>query len=80
MLTLTLATFIRVFLLAFQQQNVMHQYKWWAAFTSYGIALADVIVVLGVVDRGLETVPYIGTGGAIGVVMAIVLHKRIRKC
>jgi len=79
MITLTLATFVRVFLLAFQQQNVFHQYKWWAAGTSYGIALADVIVVLGVVDKGLEAVPYIGTGGAVGVVMAIVRHKRIRK-
>jgi len=78
-ISIGIATFIRVFLLAFQQQNVHHQYKWWAAFTSYGIALADVVVVLGVVDSGLAAVPFIGTGGAAGVVMAIIMHKRIRK-
>ena len=79
MITLGIATFVRVFLLAFQQQNVQHDYKYWAALTSYGISIADVVVVLGTVSYGVSAIPYIGTGGAIGVVVAMVVHKRIRR-
>ena len=39
----------------------------------------NVMVVLGVVHYGYEAIPYIGTGGAIGVISSMWLHKRIRK-
>ena len=78
LLALSIATSALVFLRAWQQQNVFHQYYWWAAVTSYGIAIADVTVVIGVVSYGMVAIPFIGTGGAIGVVCAMALHKRIR--
>ena len=79
MLTLTAATAVLVFLRAWQQQNVIHGYYGWAAVTSYGIALADVLVVIGVVRHGLPAVLWVGTGGAVGVVSAMKLHKRMRR-
>jgi len=79
MIDLTIATFALVFLRAWQQQNVVHGWYWWAAATSYGIALADVLVVVGVVKYGLPAVLWVGTGGAVGVVAAMKLHKRMRR-
>jgi len=67
-----------VFLRAWQQQNVIHQYYIWAAATSYALAAADVAVVIGVVKYGALSIPYIGTGGAAGVVAAMLLHKKLR--
>lgn len=78
MIYLALATFLLVFLRAWQQQNVIHGYYGWAFVTSYGMSLADVLVILGAVDYGLAAVPWMGTGGAVGVVGAMLLHKRIR--
>lgn len=79
MLTLAGATFLLVFLRAWQQQNVIHSYYWWAVITSYGICTADILIIIGAVKYGLPAVPYMGTGGAIGVVTAMLLHKRLRK-
>jgi hypothetical protein len=79
MITLAAATFLLVFLRAWQQQNVTHGYYWWAFITSYGLALADVLVVMGVVKHGLAAVPFVGTGGAVGVICAMLLHRKIRK-
>src|SRR5690554_4213174 len=62
-----------------KQQNVIHGYYAWAAATSYGIALADVMVVIGVVQHGIAAVLWVGTGGALGVVSAMRLHKRMRR-
>ena len=79
MIVLMLATFMLVFLKAWQQQNVIHGYYKWAAITSYGLAIAEVLVVVGIVEYGLMAVFYIGTGGAVGVVSAMKLHKRMQK-
>ena len=76
---LTFATFVLVFLRAWQQQNVIHGYYIWAAITSYGIAVADVLVVIGVVKNGPSAIVWVGTGGAMGVMLAMKLHKRLRK-
>ena len=79
MITLSAATFLLVFLRAWQQQNVIHGWYFWAVITSYGLALADVLVVIGVVKYGLSAIPFVGTGGALGVVCAMKLHRKIRK-
>jgi len=71
-----LVTFCLVFLRAFQQQNVIHSYYVWAAATSYMIAMAEVAMVLWVVATGWAAVPYVGTGGALGVVAAMITHKK----
>ena len=79
MTTLMFATFLLVFLKAWQQQNVIHGYYKWAALTSYGLAIAEVLVVVGIVEYGLIAVAYIGTGGAIGVTLSMWLHRQVSK-
>jgi len=73
------ATFALVFGRAIQQQNVIHGLYWLAVVTSYGIAVAEVAVVLLVVSSGWPAVPWVGTGGALGVVSAMRLHRRLRR-
>lgn len=77
-MTALFATFCLVFLRAFQQQNVIHRMFWLAGVTSYGMAAAEVGLVLAVVDMGWPSVPWIGTGGAIGVTAAMFVHNRMR--
>ena len=76
-MTALIATFCLVYLRAFQQQNVLHRLFGWAALTSYAMAIAEVGLVLAVVDTGWPAVPWIGTGGALGVVTAMTTHRRI---
>lgn len=77
-MTALIAAFTLVFLRAFQQQNVSHRWFGWATLTSYGIAIAEVGLVLAVVDTGWPAVPWIGTGGALGVVTAMEAHRQLR--
>jgi len=72
------ATFCLVFLRAFQQQNVIHQWYLMAALTSYAMAAAEIGVVLSVVHLGWSAVAWIGTGGAVGVTGAMMAHKAMR--
>jgi len=72
------ATFALVFLRAIQQLNVMHHQYIAAALTPYGIACAEVTSVLYVVKTGWVAVPWVGTGGMLGVVTAMALHKHLR--
>ena len=78
-MTALIATAALVFLRAFQQQNVIGRHYIAAALTSFAMALAEVSVVLVVVSKTWEAVPWIGAGGAIGVVGAIFLHRRMFK-
>lgn len=73
---LLLATFGLVFMRAIQQQNVIHGHYILAAVTPYAIAVFEVATVLWVVDKGWPSVPWVGTGGAIGVTAAMFLHRR----
>lgn len=77
MLIALTATACLVFLRAFQQQNVIHGHYTAAALTSYLMAAADVGVVLSVVQYGWDAIPWIGTGGAIGVTAAMYSHRRL---
>lgn len=70
------ATFSLVFMRAMQQQNVIHARYGWAMVTSYAIAVTEVSVVLFVVSIGWRAIPWMGTGGAIGVASAIYVHRR----
>ena len=74
-----IASFFVVFGKAWQQQNVTHSHYVMAAATSYGLAICEVAILLIVVDRGWSAVPWIGTGGAIGVTSAMWLHRRMMK-
>ena len=79
MILLMVATAVLIFLRAWQQQNINHGFYYWAAGTSYALATADAIVVIGVVNHGYAAIPFIGTGGAIGVVSAMWLHRRLKR-
>jgi len=76
-MSLVIATAALVFLRAIQQQNVIHGHYVMAAVTPFGIAAAEVAMVLFVVDTGWSSIPYVGTGGAIGVVAGMAAHRRI---
>jgi hypothetical protein len=76
MVILLLSTLLLVFLRAFQTQNVIHSHYWMAGATSYLMAIGEVAVVLGVVNAGWDAVPWVGTGGAIGVTLSMYVHKR----
>ena len=76
MIEALIAAFFLVFIRAIQQQNVIHERYKSAALTSYLMACADVFIVLLVVDRGWPVIPWIGTGGALGVTLAMYSHKR----
>ena len=74
-----IATFCIVFLRATQTNNVIFQRYALAAITSYALAICEVAILLIVVDRGWSAVPWIGTGGALGVTSAMWLHRRMMK-
>jgi len=76
-MTALIATAALVFLRAIQQQNVQHRLRLAAALTSFGLAAAEAGLVLAIVDTGWAAVPWIGAGGAIGVVLAIETHHRV---
>lgn len=71
-----IASFCIVFFRAMQSQNVIHGRYKYAAMTSYLLAIAEVGVMLIVVDKGWPAVPWIGTGGALGVTSAMYTHRR----
>ncbi len=75
-MNLLLATFGLVFMRAIQQQNVIHGNYILAAITPYAIAVFEVAVVLWVVDTGWPAVPWVGTGGALGVTAGMAIHRR----
>jgi len=77
MIIIFFSAFILVFFRAFQQRNVQHELYIPAVFTSFAIATGDVVVIIGAVKYGYDAIPYIGCGGAIGVVSAMYFHKRI---
>jgi hypothetical protein len=70
------ATFALVFLRAMQQQHVIGGHYVAAALTPYAIAVAEVASVLWVVSIGWTAIPWVGTGGALGVLSAMYLHRR----
>lgn len=76
---ITIATMVMVFLRAIQQQNVIHGNYVMASIVPFGIAAAEVAMVLWVVESGWQSVPYVGLGGAIGVTTGMYVHRRLRR-
>ena len=74
-----IATFMLVFLRSIQQQNVIHGNYLAAAITPYLLACAEVASVLLVVSTGWSSIPYVGTGGAIGVIFGMIIHRKVIK-
>jgi hypothetical protein len=78
-MTIILVTWLVVFSRAIQQQNVTGGHYLAAAVTPYMIAVGEVLTVLLVVDTGIAAIPYVGTGGAIGAVSAMWVHRKLWK-
>jgi len=78
-IVLLFATMFLVFLRAFQTQNVIHKHYISAVGTSYLMAIGEVAMVLYVVEIGWSAIPWIGTGGAIGVTLSMYLHGKCFK-
>jgi len=77
-LNIFLATFVLVFMRGIQQQNVIHGNYKLAFVTPYLIACGEVASVLLVVSHGWQSIPYVGTGGAIAIVLSMKTHEKIR--
>lgn len=75
---LFMATFLLVFMRVAQSQNVIHGHYILAGITPYAIAVGEVATVLWVVDTGLYSIPFVGTGGAVGAVTSMYLHRKWR--
>ena len=78
-MSLFLASFLAVFLKAFQQRNVVADKYLAVPIVSFGMAFSEVFIVLGVVDYGLAiaTVLLMGSGGTLGCLSAMIAHKRM---
>lgn len=73
-LTICLSTFLTVFLLAFQQQNVQHGLYLAAAGTSVAIAAAQYVMISSVIQGGSWIL--MGLGGAAGVTLSMLIHRK----
>ena len=71
------ATALRVFLLAWQNQNVIGGQYEMAIFTSLALGATDVAIVIQVVRVGWKAVVPVGLGGSVGVTAAMYLHRII---
>lgn len=76
-LTLFLAAFATVFLLVFQQQNVIHRARWLGSVTSLAIGAAQITLWRYVPDASLTQIAAVLVGGPIGYNAALTAHPRI---
>lgn len=69
--------FVAIFLKGFQQQNVTAKRYGAIAVTSYLMAFADVALVGLVVRSGWDIAIAYGTGGTLGMMVAVSMHTKI---
>ena len=72
-------TFLRVFLLAFQTKNVAGNHYLSAVLTTPLIAATDVAIILMAVDVGWWSIPWVASGGMLGMVAEMRAHNRMMK-
>ena len=73
------ATFLYVFLRAFQQINVIQHHYWRIVPTSLGMGIGDVVLILLIVKADTLWIGVSnGVAGALGCYMAIYLTKRLK--
>lgn len=75
------ASFVFIFLKAWQQRNVAFDHYWWIVPTSLLMAVVEVYVIANVATRGwhLPLVVAVGLGSGFGALAAALLHKRMFK-
>lgn len=70
-----------VFFRAIQQLNVMHDKYWWVLPTSLGMGFCEVFIISSIAMGGLplwQAALSMGTGGGLGSMLAMLLHRRFR--
>lgn len=78
-LLIALASFVFVALKAFQQLNVMHDRTKWVLPTSMFMAFMEVSIIIGAIANGWRAAIPMGIGGGLGCLVAMNLHRRMRK-
>lgn len=73
-MTLFLSSFFTVFLLVFQQQNVIHRRYLWASTTSVAITVAQFILIKSVSSGEMTEMLYMSAGGVLGVLSSMYIH------
>lgn len=74
------ASFLYVFLKAFQQLNVMHHKIPWVIPTSVGMAAFELVIVLSIVKSpSVWMILALGLGGGTGCITSMFLHKWLRE-
>lgn len=77
---LFISTFFAVFLLGFQQQNVIHGHYRWAAVTSFAIAGFQFLMIKAAVAGSGWDFIQMGAGGALAITASMYAHRRwVRK-
>jgi hypothetical protein len=71
------ASFVFIFLKAFQQRNVVHDNYWWVIPTSMAMAATEAVVIINLAKQGwyLPLVLAVGAGSGAGCVAAMLIHK-----
>ncbi len=69
---------VYVFLRVFQQRNVAHEEYTWIVLTSFGITAFEILSITLIVSKGWALFIPLASGGAIGSVLAVIIHKRLK--
>ena len=78
-ITLFIASFVFVFLKAFQQRNVAFDHYKWVLPVSFGMAATEVYVIAAIVVTGYSfwAVVGMGLGGGTGALISMFLHRKL---
>ena len=76
-MTLFISSYLTVFLLVFQQQNVANRKFVWATTTSIAITISQFVLVRAITGSDLPDVLYMAGGGVCGVLSSMYLHPII---
>ena len=76
--TTFLASFVFIFIKAFQQRNVAFDHYAWIVPTSLLMAAAEVYVIANIATKGysLWLVLSVGLGSGLGALSSVIVHKR----
>lgn len=75
---LAIASFASVFFKGFQHQNVIGGKYKAAFFVSYVMAMLDVFVISQVASaKNLESAIMVGLGASVGIVMSMIIYRRM---
>ncbi|MGD2118088.1 MAG: hypothetical protein PVG66_07005 [Chromatiales bacterium] len=76
---LFISSYLTVFLLVFQQQNVTHRRYLWATTTSIAITVSQFVLIKSVTASNSWEILFMACGGVLGVLSSMYLHPRLMK-